>query len=416
MPTVNGVMYAEAREQLRDFTELNVLILGQQTSELVAFLDQVRTLHVYTGQTLGTNVHIKIHVTNNFDATIADEYRLTVHTPDLISEDSVKEIVQLSDIDVVFDQQDYISKRFAQTNFYIFQTVKTLGELTSSCEDFLVGNNIAWLFSSITWNLPLFMRYVERPGISKDFFMFMGECTRTKKYSTEQQEKVRYIANRIGQITYSKDIIQSYIKRMRKAERNGFANQDFNLELNYHLGNYYLLIAGVLDSMARLLNDVLKLKLTRHSLALEKVSFVNANRRKRTGYVRILTKKDFVHWLCFLKERRHFIAHDGDMRQSPLVAKKDTPQTDDEVNALVDSQSDWAFMATFCSPEQIQALRSQYAEMIRIQNDYQTVAKNVMFVPNDDGGYKLYQPLPSVDYDYNKLSAVLASILDKLQR
>ncbi len=202
---------------------------------------------------------------------------------------------------------------------------------------------------------------------------------------------------------------------MRKTERNGYSDQDYNLELNYHLSNYYFLIAGVLDSMARFLNDLYKLKLPRRHLALEKVDFVNAHRRKRTGYVRILTRKDFTEWVGFLKERRNFIAHDGDMRQSPLVVQKDNLLTDDEVEQLVNQQSDWVFMATLLPQATVDALRNQAAQMVRIQNDYRTVAKNVMFVPDDNGGHKLYQPLPSIDYDYNKLNAVLTRILEKLK-
>jgi len=415
MPIVNGMMYAEAREQLRSFNELNILVLGQNTTEFVTFLVHLDTMHVYINQTLSTNVKVTVHCTEAFNSGVAQTYGVAMHTLSTVSDTSVKELVQTANIDIVYDQDDMLSKRYVQDNFYTFQTVKSLPELIASCEDFLVGNDIAWLFSSITWNLPLFMRYFDRPGLCRDYFTFMGECTGTLGYTSDQQEKVRYIANRLGQIEYSKDIIQSYIKRMRKAERNGYTDQDFNLELNYHLGNYYFLIAGVLDSMARLLNDVLRLGLNRHQLALEKEDFINANRRKRTGFVRILTKQDFTNWQSFLKERRHFIAHEGDMRQSPLVEQNDTLLTDDEVERLVDAQSDWAFMATFTTPEHIQALRTHAAQMVRLQHDYKTVAKNVMIVPNANGT-KIYQPLRSIEYDYDKLSDVMSKLLSRLRQ
>ncbi len=414
MPIVGGQMYAEAREQLRNFNELNVLILGSSTREIVAFLEQLSTMHVYINQTLGTNVGIKVHCTGAFDSRIAQHFGLTVRSLSDINETSTKELVQAADIDVIFDQDNVLSKRYAQDNFYAFQTVNRLTELVASCEDFLVGNDIAWLFSNITWNLPLFMRYFDRPGLCRDYFMFMGECTGTHGYTSDQQDKVRYIANRLGQIEYSKDIIQSYIKRMRKAKRNGYSEQDFGLELNYHLGNYYFLIAGVLDSMARLLNNVLKLELNRHQLALEKEDFINANRRKRTGLVRILTKREFTDWQSFLKERRHFIAHEGDMRQSPLVEQNDVLLTNDEVERLVDAQSDWTYMATFTTREVIQALRAQSAQMVRIQHDYKTVAEYAMIVPNANGT-KIFQPLRSIEYDYDQLADVMTKFLARLK-
>lgn len=413
MPIVNGTMYPEAREQLRENNELKVLILGNDTQEISVFTVQLNTLHVYINS-LGSNVRISLYATPDFDSETARRTGITILSQ-AASEADLVEIVRANDIDVVYDQESSLRKRFTQDNFYIFQTTKTISELTMSCEDFLVGNEIPWLFSNITWNLPLLMRYFDRPSLCKEYFAFMGECTSTKRYTANQQDKLRYIANRLSHIEYSKDIIQSYIKRMRKTERNGYSDQDYNLELNYHLSNYYFLIAGVLDSMARFLNDLYKLKLPRRHLALEKVDFVNAHRRKRTGYVRILTRKDFTEWVGFLKERRNFIAHDGDMRQSPLVVQKDNLLTDDEVEQLVNQQSDWVFMATLLPQATVDALRNQAAQMVRIQNDYRTVAKNVMFVPDDNGGHKLYQPLPSIDYDYNKLNAVLTRILEKLK-
>jgi hypothetical protein len=415
MPFVNGTMYAEAREQFHDFGVLNVLLLGSASGELQKFIIDVSTLHAYVTQTLRKEVKINIHTTGAYSDALVRNFSLTTHIFNPLSADAIKEKALSSDIDVVLDQDDVLGKRYVQDNFYVFQTVKTLNELISSCEDFLVGNDIPWLFSDIAWNTPLFMRYYSRPGVCTDYFKFMGECTETKGYTSEQQEKVRYIANRIAQIEYSKDLIHSYIKRVRKAERNGFPDQDFNLELNYHLGNYYFLMAGVLDSMARLLNDVLRLGLNRRLLALEKEPFVDKNRRKRTGLVRILTNKDFVKWINFLKERRHFIAHDGDMRQSPLVVQNDILMSDQEVESKIDEKMDWAFAATVHTPELIQALRAQFAEIIRIKGDFREIARNAMIVPNDDG-HKVYQPLRSIDHDYEQLAAVLSKFLVKLRR
>jgi hypothetical protein len=204
---------------------------------------------------------------------------------------------------------------------------------------------------------------------------------------------------------------------MRKAERNGLPDTG-NLELNYHLSNYYFLMAGVMDSMARLINNVYKLGFTHpRDLGLEKPQFIEANRSRRTGFVRILTNKAFVGWLSFLKERRNFIAHDGDMRQSPLVEPNATPLADEEVERLVDQKMDWNYARSILPPESVQAMRDQAAQMIRIERDYRVIAKNVMIVPDvRTGGTKLYQPLRSIEYDYDKLCDVMVKLLDRLKQ
>lgn len=417
MPIVNGTMYPEARPRLNDFDVLNVLLPGEVTDDLAAFAIQVDTLRAYIEHTLGSAVRVKLHSTNIVNAARATNLGIEHHDIDPPTEETLAAIIAQLDIDVVFDQADIFSKRYVQSNFYTFQIVKTLSELMGSCEDFLTGHNIPWLFSFITWNLPLLMRYTERSGIASDYFAFMSECPSTRGYSSNQQDRVRYITNRLCQIEYSKDILNHYIKRMRKAERNGFADDDYNFELNYHLSNYYFLTAGVMDSVARLLNDVYKLGLTRYAdLGVEKNNFITANRRKRTGFVRILTNTAFLNWLSFMKERRNFIAHDGDMRQSLLIMPNDTPLTDAEVERLVNEQVDWAFVARMYTPAQIQARRNQAVEIIRIQQDNHVIAKNVMFIPDaNTDTVKAYQPLRNVDYEYEKLSEVMTKILERLK-
>ncbi len=416
MPIVNGTMYAEA-QGLVHFEELNVLIPGALSSDLTTFAVQIDTLHAYITDTLGSNVRIKLHCTNAVAENRAQALRITRHDIGGPTESNLQAMTKELDIDVILDQANQFSKEYAQKNFYQFQIVRTLPDLANSCEEFLVGHSIVWLFSNASWNTPMFMRYFGRPGVCRDYFTFMGECTSAKGYSSEQQEKVRYIANRFGQVEYSKDIIQYHIKRMRKAERNVHPDVG-NFELNYHLSNYYFLMAGIMDSMARLINSTYRLGFTHpRDLGLEKLQFIDANRRKRTGFVRILTNKAFADWLSFLKERRNFIAHDGDMRQSPLVEQNDTLLTDEEVEQLVNQKMDWAYAASVMPPEAIQAWREQTAQMIRIERDYRVIAKNVMIVPDSrTGGMKIYQPLVSIEYDYNKLRDVMAKLLARLKK
>ncbi len=408
-------MYAEAQGH-QQFDELNVLILGNINNALREFALSIDTLHVYLLETLGSKVKINLHCTEAIDQDTADILHIARHNLGELTEASLQTEATRLDADLVLDLDNNFSERYSQEVFYVFQLVKTVDELASSCEDFLIGHSVVWLFSDPSWNTPLFMRYFGRPGICSDYFTFMGECTRTKQYSTEQQDRVRYISNRLSHVEYSKDVIQYHIKRMRKAERNGFPDTG-NLELNYHLGNYYFLMSGIMDSIARLINDVYKLGFTRHSdLALEKSQYIQANRRKRTGFVRILTNRAFVKWLLFLKERRNYIAHDGDMRQSPLVEQKDTLLTDEEVEHLVDQRMNWNYLSTLIPAETIQAMRNEASQMVRIEHDYKIIAKNVMVVPDvRTGGTKIYQPLRSIEYDYQKLNDVMKLLLNRLK-
>lgn len=416
MPIINGNMYAEGRPVLHEFDELNVLILGDISQNLQDFVNHLDTLHYYLVDIVGSNIKIKLHSTGVVDSTSAERLAIERHEIVVSTEEDLLTAVGDLDIDVVFDQNDEFSEKFLWSKFYEFDAPKAIAELRSSVESYLIGSGVAWSFAMPVWNMPLFMKYMSIPGLCMDYFAFMGECT-AKGYSDDQKERVRYVTNKIKQVEYARDILRYYIKRMRKARRAGMSDDDYNLQLNYHLSNYYFLMAGTLDSVARLINSVHKLGLTRYAdLAVEKDGFVNKNRSKRTGFVRIFKKVKFKKWILFLKERRNFIAHEGDMRQTPIVQEKSVPLTDTEVNAIVDRQLDWTFLAAVLPTEMFQAQREQAVELVRIQNDYRVVAEKVMIIPQAGGGHKIHSPLIDIDHDYDQFVDIMSKVLSRLRR
>ena len=417
MPIINGTMYAETGPMLHNFSELNILLLGDVNTDLKEFSVQINTLHHYLMDAVGSDIVIKLHCTGNVINDLAQSYNITKHNVDLSTKEELLSTVNDLDIDIIFDQNDQFEQKFLWSKFYEFDSVKTLEKLKESVENYLVGSGIAWSFTNPFWNMPLFMKYMNTPGIGMDYFAFMGECTSTKGYTNIQQERVRYITNKIKQVEYARDVLQYYIKRMRKARRNGMADDNYNIQLNYHLSNYYFLMAGTLDSLARLINDVYRLNLTRYSdLAVEKSNFIDANRKKRTGLVRLFKTKKFVEWVSFLKVRRHFIAHEGDMRQTNIAVAKEVSLTDVEIDAIVDRKMDWSLLADVLPADLLQTQREQAVQMIRIQNNYEVIVENIMVIPTKDEGYKKYCPLIGIDHDYEQFSEIMLKVLARLRK
>lgn len=415
MPIVNGKMYAEGRPKLNNFATLNVLILGNQNAELESLIEQIDVLHQYLRGTAGSDISIKLHCTGAIKASDATRLGLERHEAKIETEDALISIVQEADIDIVFNQNNQFTEKFLWSKFYEIDAPHEMEGLIKSIENYLVGSGVAWSFAMPVWNMPLFMKYMSTEGLCMDYFIFMGECT-LKGYTDQQKERVRYVTNKIKQVEYARDILNYYVKRMRKARRNGMDDDDYNLQLNYHLSNYYFLMAGTLDSIARLINDIYSLKLRRYAdLAVEKDSFIEKNRKKRSGFVRIFKNTKFKKWVLFLKERRNFIAHDGDMRQTPLVKARETPLTESEVSAIVDAQTDWSLMATIIPPDLLQAHREQAAQIVRVQHDYEVVAEKMMNLPVE-GGHKMYSPLLDIDHDYDQFANIMSKVLARLKK
>ena len=401
MPIINGVIYPELRSILHKFDHLNILIIGDASHpELVEFFGQIDILRAYLSDIGKSHIDIRTHFSGQLDEV------------DLLGK------VSLEDLDIVLDFNKYYSEKFTNKNFYTVEIIQTINELVSSIENFLVGSGVAWRLREPVWNMKLLLRYMEQPGLCQDYYNYMVECQRSSKYTSEQIDHIRYIVNKIKQIDYARDILKYYVKRLRKAERSGIGDDDsYNLELNYHISNYYFLLAGTLDSMARLLNDFLKLEIPRNKyidLGLEKDTFIKRNREKHTGLARKLSVKRINHWMAFLKERRNFIAHEGDMRQTPLVEEIETPLTDTEINAIVDQQMDWIQLARLLPRDMYDAHRVMAFEMARIKNNYKVIARNTMHVPGKNGG-TIWLPLMSIDFDYEHFSEIMSKILVKLR-
>lgn len=398
-------MYAELRPILHHFNELNILVLGDiNTVAAQAILHQVKVLDTYLENI--SKSYIKIRVSNAYITTQADLLKK----------------VEQGDVDAVFDQEKLFTSKFVDKNFYTTEIIQTAVALEDSIENFLVGSGVAWRLSEPVWNMQLSFKYMEKSGLCRDFYIYMTKCQASGKFTSKQIESIRYVVNKIKQINYSKDLLQYYIKRLRKAERAGLGDDDsYNLELNYHISNYYFLLAGTLDSVARLLNDFYRLGIPKNSyrdLGLEKENFIKMNLARRTGLARTLKNKNFSHWMRFLKERRNFIAHEGDMRQAPLVKERKPPLTDEEINAIVDNQMDWVNLAGLVAigmftQEFYDAQRAMSFDMAKIRHNYEVIARNVMDVPNKNGS-NMWLPLMSVDFDYDKFDQIMGRVLSKL--
>lgn len=400
MPIVQGAMYPELRPIIHHFDKLKILVNGPIKEPAISeLIKQIDILHIYLAQINKPNIEIiTLSVTRGLDES------------DLIAK------VKSEDIDVVFDGEKSYTQKFINSNFYTTEIVQSIDLVIFSIENFLVGNGVAWRLSDPVWNSQLLLRYMEQPGLCHDYYIYMTECQSSGKYTSNQIDRIRYIVNKIKQINYSRDLLHYYIKRLRKAERAGFGDNDsYNLELNYHLSNYFFLIAGALDSIARLLNDFHKMGLSKYSeLGLEKDVFIKKSLSKRMGIARVLKTKKLNHWMTFLKKRRNFIAHEGDMRQTSLVKEKKKPLNDDEINSIVDRQMDWAQLAALLPHDMYDAHRSMVFDITRIKHNYEEIAKNIMDVPTGKG-HTLWQPLISVDFDYDQFAKVMNGILSKLK-
>jgi len=414
MPIVAGNMYAELREQMLDPTEFNVLILSELTPDHLFFLSKIDVLHSYIQDRIGDATKIHVHALkaekpNMFEAHAG----VNIHQLESVTLETVVELMRTADIDVVLDTNQLISDKEAidrDTNFIVVRELETM---EAECETFLVGRNIPWTFKDAIWNMNWFARYYMRPGLCRDGFSFMGEAAK-KGYTADQVDRVRFLTNRVGQIDYCKDVINSYLQKKRRAHRHGNDDQDYNFELNYHLSNYYFLISGGLDIIARTLNDVFSLGITGFGgLGLEKDDFTKALAKDHPEIAKLYGVKKVKEWIEWLEERRNYVAHEGGVHHTQLVEEKPVKMTPEELERKIDEQTDWALLKTIVTPEQYQAQRDMVANIVRM-DDYVEVAADVMIVKTR-GNTKVFMPLRNIEHDYSHFQDITRKTLEKLR-
>lgn len=410
-PYINGTIYPELHTQLRDSVVLNVLLLGEATMDTLNLQSKVDVPHNYIEDKIQDGTKIIVHSVKSANKNMYESIEfLEVEELNISSIDLIKKAITELNIDIILDLDKFIKEKPKLELDKITKVINTYQELEEQIETFLVGRNIAWLFSMQMWNTTIHLRYLSRPGLAADAFALITKIQNSSNYTDKQVAKARYLANKMTQIDYAKDLLNSFIMKKRRIIRNGIEHQDYSFELNYHLSNYYFLISGVLDLLARFLNELYSLGITsHHSLALEKDKFIEIISEKQRKLSEEIYANDFSKWIEWMKLRRNFIAHDAGMSHTSLLQEKKIKMTPEELEAKIDAQANWPSFKELLTPELYQAQRDMVANIVSL-DDYDEVMADVMVVETNEG-QKMFQPLMNIDYDYEKLTELLANLL-----
>jgi hypothetical protein len=411
-PIVNGNMYGELHSQMPDPTEFNVLILGRLGAEHLLFLSKIDVLHNYLHDRKDGRTRIRVHAIGGDRPNMVESHDgVTLHSIEVTPIESLQALAKAADIDAVLNAGAVISKEDAKKLTDITTVVSTLDDLEVECETFLVGRSVPWIFKDAMWNTTWFVRYYQRPGLCREAYNFMVRSSSENGYSNNQVERVRSLTNKIGQIDFCKDILNSYLQRKRRILRHEHRHQAYSFELNYHLSNYYFLISGGLDMTARLMNDVYDLGVKRFHLGLEKEEFTEVLAKDHAEIAAIYTDGDTNSWIKWLKERRNFVAHEAGVQHTPLVTEKKVKMTPEELEQKIDRQTDWPLLKSALPPELYHAQREIVANLVRLE-DYDEVASDVMIVRGKAD--KVFFPLLDIDIDYGHFRDIIRKTLTAL--
>lgn len=396
MAIVDGVMYSELRERLYGHDSLTILIARDK--ELYnALIKDLRVLRAYL-EDISINLQIKVSFADSID------------------KNTLGENLRKGDVDVALIDEGVFNDKDKISLIRYTQIVHTKEELVEEIGAFLVGNEIYWNFDSPVWHGTSLSRYTLGQGITikaQEFFDYI----QSEKLSEKLTARARYLWAKTNLLSYSRDLLTYVLQLRRKTCRRGYNEyQNFSIEINYHLTNFYFLMASAFDIVSRFLNEYYSLGINDFKkLALEKKTMLDRLKESVPDLYIFVSETENNKWISWLKRRRNYIAHDGGVGHAPLVKEAQVKLTDKEVSDIVDAQTDWEYLAVIMPQTIYDQYRRSTEEMVRLKNDYEVVAEDIMVVESKDGS-EIFSPLISIHYDYDKFSQIVNNIMGIILR
>ena len=212
-------------------------------------------------------------------------------------------------------------------------------------EIFVRGFGVAWSFTDPVLNQTFNTLYPfsERLETFEPGFALMNVLGTTKQDATTIDTGRTLVFNRLINLCYARDKLLFYSLQRDAALRQNATRQTYAQELAYHLNFYYLLLYGVFDHAALVVNGVCGLGLDPRDVGAKHKSFLKALEPAWPTLHAIFTDTATTELLDKFGALRHYAAHRGSIAPSKLVEKPDKELTDEEIDAYIreSGQDSW---------------------------------------------------------------------------
>jgi len=407
-------------------TVFNVLFLGVDSVSVSSVLTYTEMLHDYLN-TLGLSGNrIILHTAVSSSTAYLGALTQTsdcfeVHEINVESKEEILNLAKEKDIDVILDENEIFSQKEVYSNRDKLAIIHWYNpQFTDLINAICAGWGVVWNARNPVLNGTWVTKYLEENSLSKAVFDFM-EIGKRQGYSEEQVGFIRSMTNKISQMNHAKQLLDYTIILQRHANRHGLKTENLLFEHSYHLNNYYVLMASTLDVFSRLINNVYQLGFSQFtSYTLDKAVFLKALEQKRKGLAQIIQLKKHLDWMHWMKQRRNLFAHQSHIGLTEIVQRKKIQLTEDELNQKVEDSMDWAFMLTSgIASEAVQDLKEFTRFQIDLEQNYQTIVKDIMTIDKQDRVTRevtpvVFFPLRAIDDDYKVFSELVKRMIQNL--
>lgn len=328
-----------------------------------------------------------------------------------------KNVQNYSDkIDLLVTEDKTLVETFKKASF----EVKNIKDAMEFIEIFLKGNDYPWSFAHKVYNHPWTTFYLTSDETGKEGYKKYEEATKVN-VDKDSLNILRYLLlNRLGNLLFTRDRLLFYVQEKRRAKIRGWKRQDYNFELSYYLGYYYLLISGGLDQLAMVVKEILALDIS----AEEKIDIrlfdekflAKVNTKSLT--IRRIFDEEFQEWYKGLRLRRNFIAHEGSLTLTELVEEPDEGFDDKKIEKEVERQMDWTFLSQVAAPNELKEYKEWVRGLVKLQQ-YRVVAEDI-FVVSSKATKKnkrktfIFKPLLLITSDHDRFKRIMFEAVKEL--
>lgn len=417
---MSPLKYGKLIGEINDTTLLSqrfcVLIDIQVNKELIKTLEKLCTLRDYLNELADSSVKLEIYLSPGLSRYVPGMLQIPI-VP-LVDNDKdfdsqICEVAVKMDADVIvsestnsdFEMQKKDSQRLITGN--AVHAIK-------QAEIFVRGHEIPWACDEPAWNMPWGSFYTMCESSGRQAWHTYSSLLPTNSLSAEAKEVLRsLLLNRFISICYTRDKLLFYRQQRSYAKRNGFTKQDYKFEVGYNLTNYYFLFWAGIDQLSLIINDLLKLGFNGLGTNIANQKFIDAIFCKNKEIGRIIIKKEYSEWLKKLRTIRHFVAHQGNITLSYLMAVPENEPSDEEIEEEVKKHPYARSIALF--PEELQGT---FWEMLKQQvkiSKYEKTSDEAMIFDEKGSRYICF-PYKDVELDFKIFENLIMEVLAQVPK
>ena len=301
--------------------------------------------------------------------------------------------------------------RYPLYNVHLVRVIP-LEELADIVEIFAHGHSIFWSASNPERRLTPEVFYTWAHWKCSHYFKWFGKVQPTLANKEVEDNLRSALLNRFTFLLYSRDLIRFYQLQRDYYSRRGLLER-FGMPVGYHVTVFYLLLWGMLDHLTVLGKYAKGLRIDERDCTFRNEAFWKEFAPKVPGLDRLRKDSKITEWINHMADMRHAAAHRGIPIPTQLrTITEESQKSDEEVLEIVKKErARWyaLFPDEFMKhlePQMISHWRMSKTKMIN---------PSIVEIKGKNKTY-LQDPVGSVDYDLERLTAIMDAFLIGLFR